>query len=249
MSAPLRTAQRGNFSLLMQRAVWDGWRSMHKNKKSRKRPRLDSNKRIGAEYLIFPLVFCVLLCAVCTPLLYGGFQYARQALISAQQSSLAATDHDVQTLVTYGEAQTTLPNTPVAEGYARLTCSGARVDTLVYYGFNRASLREGAAQLPNAKIGSGQLALVGGYASGVFSSLPDAAAGDRVAVSTNDRTYDYTVSFTVVLAQDDLADFDLQAKDDRLILFTTYPSGVFATNTDQLFCVVCVPQSETEVSP
>ena len=195
MSAPLRTAQRGNFSLLMQRAVWNGWRSMHKNKKSRKRPRLDSNKRIGAEYLIFPLVFCVLLCAVCTPLLYGGFQYARQALISAQQSSLAATDHDVQTVVTYGEAQTTLPNTPVAEGYARLTCSGARVDTLVYYG------------------------------------------------------YDYTVSFTVVLAQDDLADFDLQAKDDRLILFTTYPSGVFATNTDQLFCVVCVPQSETEVSP
>lgn len=214
-----------------------------------RRHSIDSRRRIGAEYLIFPVVFCLLLCAVCAPFLYGAFHYAKNGLFSAQQTQLAATDNDVQTVVTYGSPETVVPNAPVAEGYARLVSDELGVDTIVYYGFNRAALREGAAQLQNAKVGEGKLTVIGGYAVNVFAGLSDAAAGDRVTLSTNDTAYAYTVTSTAVLEQDELSALDFTADDARLILFTTYPEGVFATNTDKLFCVFCTPQSETEVLP
>lgn len=220
-----------------------------KQKNSKKRHPLDSGKRIGAEYLIFPLVFCLLLGAVCAPLIYGVYGRGRTALIAAQQTEFAATANDAQAVVTYGAPETGLPRTPFCEGYARLQSADLGIDTLVYFGFNRASLREGAAQVENAKIGSGRLAVVGGYEAGVFAGLTGASAGDRVTVSTNDAVYEYTVQTVLTAAQSTLADLDLAAQDDRLILFTTYPSGPFATNQDQLFIAVCTPQAETEVAP
>lgn len=93
-----------------------------------------------------------------------------------------------------------IPKLAAAKKFGKIVCDNAGLNTGVYYGLNRVSLRNGAALNTKAALPGMQNSVqVFGYSSTAFKALKNISDGDLISFETEWGTYSYSVYDICVL--------------------------------------------------
>lgn len=141
-------------------------------------------------------------------------------------------------LIDYNNKDKSLYGAPIAY----ISCENKGINTEVYYGLNRASMRNGVGLLTKSSLFGDEGSVIGGLDQTYFSALKTVEAGDIVKITTASSVIMYKVKDTVI-ADAEKPDID---KKNKLVLFSVY-SG-FSDNSGKCFYAVCDKVSEEVMS-
>lgn len=129
---------------------------------------------------------------------------------------------------------------------ANLSCENAGVNTSVYYGLNRVSLRYGAGVSGSdgsALFSQDGNTVIGGYDETYFMSLKYIEEGDTITVTTKDKILTYTVTETKIDVQG--AD-GIDDSSGKLIVYSIYSD--FSENSGNCFYVIAQKSGEEVIA-
>ena len=127
----------------------------------------------------------------------------------------------------------------------RITIPDAGIDCDVIWGDNNADLNKGAclyADRYDRIPGGGLQMLMAAHNNTYFHTLGQVQPGSRVTLEMYYGSYEYEVTESFVGRSSDSTVYDLQAGEEKLILYTCYPFDQL-TSTPYRFFVYCQPVS------
>lgn len=172
-------------------------------------------------YISTPIVFVLISFVVVVPMLFGIMHFAINAVHIAQQS-LTIGYNDVE-IGDDGDNEL-----DVCEYVGTLSCGEAGLNTDVYYGINRVSLRNGAGMSKKSVLG--ESVKLSGYSSGAFRALYNLREGDVISFSVNDDKRLYQITDIVLSKNADV--------NGDLILCTTKDNSAFSYYDDDMLYVI-----------
>lgn len=138
------------------------------------------------------------------------------------------------------ESQSEVPYPALQTSYAKITCDHLEIAADVYYGDDDISLEKGVGQYTGSSLfGFGKPILIGGHDTTYFAGLEQAQKGDVFEVATNYGHYTYEVTKTGIAKATDSSAYNLDQKEEQLILYTCYPFGKISGNRKDRYFVYC----------
>lgn len=122
------------------------------------------------------------------------------------------------------------------ELYAYVRCTRISLDAPVYKGDNDDILKKGIGQnFASSQPGFGRLILLGGHNNTYFNALKNIAVDDIVKIETSYGTYEYKVTETKIVNENDNAAYDFAVEQEQLIMYTCYPFDMLSRTQYRYF--------------
>jgi sortase A len=122
------------------------------------------------------------------------------------------------------------------ERFGQIAISSAGIDAPLYYGDSEKELLKGIGCYTGTYVpGSGRTVLLAGHNNGFFSTLGDAGVGDEIHIKTNYGKYVYEITDSQVALDTNTAAYDLNKREDNLILYTCYPFDALGLTRNRYF--------------
>lgn len=193
-------------------------------------------------YVNYTVVFLLIALAVAIPVICVGMNSTVKA-VHAMQEQMPKDYYDVQLDDTYNQA--TFKDSAELVNFGKLVgnlkCDSVGIDTKVYYGINRVSLRDGVGLSANwALPGNDACAYVRGYASSAFGSLYNVKKGASITLETFYGKFEYKV--VAVKKSKDASKF--APKGEAIILSTASSTDAFSAQNGEGYCVVATLTSK-----
>lgn len=124
------------------------------------------------------------------------------------------------------------------EIYGKITCEEIQLEAEILFGDNDTLLKSGVGQYIGSFLpGYGRQILLTGHNTTYFRALENVKKGDILVVSTSYGRYQYEVTETKVVSKGEPTPYDIQQEEEKLILCTEYPFGLFAGDKEDSFYV------------
>lgn len=188
-------------------------------------------KNIIAEYVIRTFIY-VLIAMVLAVIAVVAAMKPVSALVHKAEAAMPYSVSDI-------EIQDENRLVPVDDVYsgdalAKLTCDKRGISCTVFYGLNRASMRNGAGLLSKRSLfGNDDITIVAGYDEGCFSQLKYVEKGDTIIVTTTDKTIKYKVKDAFF---DSKSNPSVEKENGALILYSSFSD--FSQHSDECFYVL-----------
>ena len=130
----------------------------------------------------------------------------------------------------------------VGERYARVNCESIGLDAFLYFGDTKEILKHGIGQYEKSSLpGFGSTILVCGNHHTYMQPLVDVKEKQIITITTEYGIYQYKVRETKVVNEAEISEeiYQLDSKEEQLILYTSYPFDEIVTNKKQQFFVYC----------
>jgi LPXTG-site transpeptidase (sortase) family protein len=170
------------------------------------------------------------------PVSIVSFNFASDMVHKAQKTltfsycDVEIDNSDVE-LSSQKDGQTTINNVDLMKKYGNIVCENAGMNTDVYYGINRVSLRNGcASSAENSLPGQGGCVKVTGYYSTAMKALKNVEIGDIITYSTTYGVFTYKV-YNVTTC-DSFSKLSL-SNDEELVLSCYSSNDIFANYSDE----------------
>lgn len=122
------------------------------------------------------------------------------------------------------------------ELYAYVRCARIALDAPVYKGDNDTILKKGIGQnFASSQPGFGRLILLGGHNNTYFNALKNIGLDDIVEIETSYGTYEYKVTETKVVDENDSTAYDFSVERERLVMYTCYPFDMLSRTQYRYF--------------
>lgn len=200
--------------------------------------RRHKKRYVVLPYIIIPIVFVLLSLIVIAPVSKALMNKAVDTVHKSQETltidynDLKAEDSNFKASEETSGA-VSLPKLVSSEKIGVITCENAGLNTSVYYGLNRVSLRSGAAVSAKSSLfGEGKGVHVYGYSSTAFKSLYHLEVDDEITVSSRWGRYIYKVVSCENLTSAPKTD------ENVLILSTSKDNKAFSDFDDEKYYVV-----------
>lgn len=110
------------------------------------------------------------------------------------------------------------------EMYAYVRCTRIALDAPIYKGDDDGILKKGIGQnFASSQPGFGRLVLLCGHNNTYFNALKNIAVDDIVEIETSYGTYQYKITETKVVNENDTSAYDFTIDREQLVLYTCYP--------------------------
>lgn len=146
-------------------------------------------------YILTPIIFVLISVILLLPVGKIMMNYAVNTVHKAQ-AQLTMDFNDIQSDRAENENNTSLDNISIKSGQklGKIVCDTAGINTDVYCGLNRVSLREGAALKTDASLpGSGKTVKIAGYRTTALKNIDFIKEGDTITFETMWGSFDYKV--------------------------------------------------------
>lgn len=203
-----------------------------------------NHKRVLA-YFCMPVIFTLLgyfaISLVLAPFIKPYISVLNLALLQEDirfdgevQESIFDGNPNQATGETIKGSDITLPGYGVL--YGKIKVEGTSVDAPLYFGDADKQLKNGAGQYNGSSFpGCGSTVLIGGHNQTYFKGLKNIKKGAAITVTTNYGVYVYEVTGTDVKLNTDKTAFDLQKKEENLVLYTCYPFETIGLTPQRFF--------------
>lgn len=125
------------------------------------------------------------------------------------------------------------------ELYAYVRCTKIALDAPIYKGDDDDILKKGIGQnFASSQPGFGRLILLCGHNNTYFNALKNIAVDDIVEIETSYGTYQYKVSETKVVNENDANAYDFGIDKEQLVMYTCYPFDMLS-RTQYRYFVYC----------
>lgn len=119
----------------------------------------------------------------------------------------------------------------------QITIPGTNVDCKMYWGDSTTQLNKGAGTYTGGCMpGQGGTIISGAHTNTYFRDFENVKLGDEIIIKTYYGEYHYEVVDMKVANANDTSTYDLNAKEENLILYTCYPFGTLQ-HTDQRYFI------------
>lgn len=190
-------------------------------------------------YILTPVIFVLIAMVVALPVGKLMLNYAINTVHKAQ-TQLTMGFNDMEPIETVNENNTDASSARFyyGEKLGTVVCERAGLNTGVYFGINRLSMRAGAGLSVKAALpGTGDTVKIAGHATTAFKALGYVMIDDIIVVSTNWGEYSYKVYDIQVQAN------STENKGD-LVLSAPISSTPFASYQQEHLYVYASPVSE-----
>ena len=147
-------------------------------------------------YITTPLSYCLVALIVVLPLLIAFVNFSVKTVHKAQEQ-LVIDFNDIEVNTERFDNNSLVyenDKISVCEKVAVLKCTKIGLETNVYYGVNRVSMRNGVGISSKSVFDGYKSKLnIAGYSTGMFKGLHNIKKGDVLVFETTDKIYEYTV--------------------------------------------------------
>lgn len=120
--------------------------------------------------------------------------------------------------------------------YAYVRCTRIALDAPVYKGDDDNILKKGIGQnFASSQPGFGRLILLCGHNNTYFNALKNIAVDDVVEIETSYGTYQYKVSETKIVNENDTSAYDFGIDKEQLVMYTCYPFDMLSRTQYRFF--------------
>ena len=162
---------------------------------------IKKKERGVVPYIFIPLSFVLISLIAVIPLFVGFVNYCVGTVHTIQKTLVQ--DYSDTEVYSYRFDNKTLVyengRFGVCEKIGVLKCESVGINTDVYYGVNRVSLRSGAGVSSKSNFGTYDMKLnIAGYSTKAFKGLNNVSVGDTITFETTEKIYEYTVESNTV---------------------------------------------------
>ncbi len=179
-------------------------------------------------YILTPIIFVLISLVAVLPVGKAVINYAVNTVHKAQ-TRLTMDYNDIQPNMTENKNNTSLDSISIQAGQklGTMRCDTAGVNTDVYCGLNRVSLREGAALKTDASLpGSGKTVKIAGYRTKALKNIDFLKKGDIITFETMWGSFDYKVYDIKVQTES-------TEREGDLVIGTAVDTGPFSSYEDK----------------
>lgn len=122
------------------------------------------------------------------------------------------------------------------ELYSYVRCTRIALDAPVYKGDSDEILKLGIGQnFASSQPGFGRLVLLCGHNNTYFNALKNIAVDDIVEIETSYGTYEYKVTETKIVNENDSSAYDFTIDHEQLVMYTCYPFDMLSHTPYRFF--------------
>lgn len=122
------------------------------------------------------------------------------------------------------------------ERFGQMTIKSAEIDVPVYFGDSDNELLKGVGTYTKTYLpGAGRTVLMTAHNNTFFHTLGNTKNGDLVSIKTNYGSYVYEITGSKIAKDTDKTAYDLEKKEENLILYTCYPFDMLGLTPDRYF--------------
>ena len=166
-------------------------------KKSKSKKHSSRKKERGVvPYIVTPVIYVAISLIVILPA-FGMFTNYSVSAVHEFQEKLPADYNDIKiSTQRFDDNSLVYENELIGlcEKVGTIKCENAGIESEVYYGINRVSLRNGVGVSTESTFNDAASSFhMAGYATQAFKGLCNVREGDKIVFETNDKIYEYTV--------------------------------------------------------
>ena len=211
----------------------------HHNKIDRKSRSHRSGFSYGKNFIILPIVFCILIYLVCGMVIYpsaSSYLSAANLFFSDREKNFtkehrnifvpvedtSETPKDTAKPDTVSISSFTFPS--YEDQFGELIIDDCQIKADLYFGDSWYVLGNGVGIYNGSAIpGYGRTILIAGHNNTYFNGLKYAKEGQIINIRTNYGNYKYEITGTKITDNQDRSAYDLDKNEENLILYTCYP--------------------------
>ena len=211
----------------------------HHHKSDRKSRSHSSGFSDGKNFMILPIVFCILIYLICAAvILPSTSSYLSMANIFFSDREKSFTKEHRNIFVPVEDTSETpenpdKPDIVKASGFVfpsyedqfgELIIEDCQIKADLYFGDSWYVLGNGVGIYNGSAIpGYGRTILIAGHNNTYFNGLKHAKEGQIVKIRTNYGNYQYEITGTKITDNEDRSAYDLGKNEENLIMYTCYP--------------------------
>lgn len=195
--------------------------SRHGNKRHIKRYEI-------LPYINRPILYLLISMIIVIPVMVMGMSYAVDYVHTAQRTFVKDA-YDIKVDDKLADAN----SLSVGAFMGNVVCENAGLNTKVYYGVNRATLRDGAGMCYIDGV-----RYITGDASSSFGSLYNVKKGDKIVFDS--------VSYRVTEIKKQSTDEKIKLKDGSVVLVTALSKDAFSVYNGKGYYVIALPEKEVQ---
>lgn len=194
------------------------------------------------KFLIVPVIMsaaiCLISAAIAFPLLSDAAALSN-LLLSDKQVDYSKTFENIFVPTTNDEdtvdaSDVEFPS--VDKQFGELKIKNRNVNTKLFFGDGSIPLQNGVGVYAGSFIpGYGKTILVAGHNNTFFNGLKNVKNGDIISIATSYGNYKYKIRDTKILNADSKKVYDLNKKEENLILYTCYPFDTLGLTEKRFF--------------
>ncbi len=193
-------------------------------------------------YIKQPLIYILISMIVVIPVMIGLMNFAVNYVHTAQKA-LTMDYNDIEVDNSYKKADKNnyYKSVHIGKLMGSVVCENAGLNSKVYYGMNRVSMRDGAGMDNTSALpGNGSCVYIAGYASSGFGALYHLEKGDTLTLETYWGKFRYKVTEAKVCNHVR----KMEPEGESLILVTSASTDAFSVYNDESYCVAATLISE-----
>lgn len=194
------------------------------------------------KFLIVPVIMsaaiCLISAAIAFPLLSDAAALSN-LLLSDKQVDYSKSFENIFVPTTNDEdtvdaSDVEFPS--VDKQFGELKIKDRNVNTKLFFGDGSIPLQNGVGVYAGSFIpGYGKTILVAGHNNTFFNGLKNVKNGDIISIATSYGNYKYKIRDTKILNADSKKVYDLNKKEENLILYTCYPFDTLGLTEKRFF--------------
>lgn len=194
------------------------------------------------KFLIVPVIMsaaiCLISAAIAFPLLSDAAALSN-LLLSDKQVDYSKSFENIFVPTTNDEdtvdaSDVEFPS--VDKQFGELKIKDRNVNTKLFFGDGSIPLQNGVGVYAGSFIpGYGKTILVAGHNNTFFNGLKNVKNGDIISIATSYGNYKYKIRDTKILNADSKKAYDLNKKEENLILYTCYPFDTLGLTEKRFF--------------
>ena len=194
------------------------------------------------KFLIVPVIMsaaiCLISAAIAFPLLSDAAALSN-LLLSDKQVDYSKSFENIFVPTTNDEdtvdaSDVELPS--VDKQFGELKIKNRNVNTKLFFGDGSIPLQNGVGVYAGSFIpGYGKTILVAGHNNTFFNGLKNVKNGDIISIATSYGNYKYKIRDTKILNAERKKAYDLNKKEENLILYTCYPFDTLGLTEKRFF--------------
>lgn len=211
---------------------------------SRRKSRSSHHAMNGKNFIILPIVFCLLTYLFIIILIYpsvsaysaiaGMFfsegeknfsQDYQNIFVPIEETSKNSTESSESTEKKHETVNLSEINFPSnGTQFGQIIIDDCQIDARLFFGDGNIELNNGVGIYTGSAIpGYGRTILVAGHNNTFFNGLKYAQKGQKVKIRTSYGNYTYEINDIQVKRNDDRSAYDFTRQDENLIMYTCYP--------------------------
>ncbi len=218
-----------------------------------------SHSMHGKNFIILPLVFCILILGICylvampklstyVAIAKGFFSDNVKDFSDEYRNIFVPIAEEEEEPETSGSTETAKPRNnktvPISsiefprygDQFGELIIEDCQIDVKFFFGDSRKELDYGVGMFTGSFIpGYGGTIMVAGHNNTYFNKLKYADIGQKVKIRTSYGNYTYEINKIDVKRYTDKTSYDLDAKEENLIMYTCYPFDTLGMTSKRCF--------------